>query len=194
MKIYQTIGLVLYFSFYSIFYIKLFVQKRRHIKTIQLFHGQKPKRTAMIEVILMTILFSTAFVQFISIVWVNKIPIIVQYDWIRSGGILLAVVGIVVLAVAMATMRDSWKGGIDYNQKTELITTGIYKYSRNPGFTGFDLFFSGLALMFPNRLNLTFSIALIIILHFQILEEEKFLAQAFGQVYLDYKMKTRRYF
>ena len=35
--------------------------------------------------------------------------------------------GIIVLVVAMVTLGDSWRGGIDYNQKTALITTGIYK-------------------------------------------------------------------
>jgi len=194
MSTYQTIGLILYFSFYTIFYVKLFLQKRRHIKTIQIIRGQKPKRTAVVELLLIVTLFSTALIQFVSIVWVQKIMVMIQSDWVRSGGIPIAAAGIIVLVVSMATMRDSWKGGIDYNQRTKLVTTGIYQYSRNPGFTGFDLFYAGLFLLFPNLFNLIFSGLLMIMLHLQILEEEKYLTIAFGQVYADYKKKTRRYF
>ncbi|TNV68670.1 methyltransferase family protein [Trichococcus shcherbakoviae] len=190
----NIIGLILYFSFYISFYIKMFVQGSHGIKTIQIGRGHKPKKTGIIEVSLVIMLLITALTQFLTILFDEKLPIIIKHDGVRYFGAILSVAGIIVLIVAMATLGDSWRGGIDYKQKTELITTGIYKYSRNPGFVGFDLFFIGMALLFSNLFNVIFSCMLLVLLHLQILEEEKFLAKAFGKEYSDYQKKTRRYF
>ena len=188
------IGLILYFSFYISFYIKMFVQSSHGIKTIQIGRGHKPKKTGAIEVSLVITLLITALTQFLTIVFDEKLPIIIQHDGVRYFGAILSVAGIIVLIVAMATLGDSWRGGIDYKQKTALITTGIYKYSRNPGFVGFDLFFIGMALLFSNLLNVIFCCMLLFLLHLQILEEEEYLFKAFGKEYSDYQKKTRRYF
>ena len=190
----NMIGLILYFSFYISFYIKMFVQSSHGIKTIQIGRGHKPKKTGAIEVSLVITLLITALTQFLTIVFDEKLPIIIQHDGVRYFGVLLSLAGIIVLIVAMATLGDSWRGGIDYKQKTALITTGIYKYSRNSGFVGFDLFFIGMALLFSNLLNVIFSCMLLFLLHLQILEEEEYLFKAFGKEYSDYQKKTRRYF
>jgi protein-S-isoprenylcysteine O-methyltransferase Ste14 len=193
MRLYKTIGLIIYFSFYINFYITMFLQYRRGIKTVQVGRGRKPRKTFIVEILLVVMLLLTSFIQFISIVLVEKLPILIQNDWVRSCGAAISIMGIIAFIAALATLRDNWRGGIDYNQKTKLITTGIYKYSRNPGFVGFDLFFTGISLLFSNFFNILFSCVLILIIHLQILEEEKFLSIAFGKEYLDYKNKTRRY-
>jgi protein-S-isoprenylcysteine O-methyltransferase Ste14 len=190
----KIIGLILYFSFYISFYIKLFVQSRHGIKTIQIGRGNKPKKTGIIEAGLVITLLITTLIQFLTILFDGNLPLVIQRDGVRYFGAILSVAGIIVLIVAMATLGNSWRGGIDYKQKTALITTGIYKYSRNPGFVGFDLFFIGMALLFSNRVNVIFSCMLLFLLHLQILEEEKFLSKAFGKEYSDYQKKTRRYF
>lgn len=190
----KMIGLILYFSFYITFYLKMFMQSSRGIKTIQIGSGDKPKKTVIIEVSLVITLVITALTQFLTIMFVEKLPIIIQNDPVRYFGAVLSAAGIIVLIVAMVTLGDSWRGGIDYKQKTGLITTGIYKFSRNPGFVGFDFFFIGMALLFSSLFNLIFSCMLLCILHLQILEEEKFLSITFGKEYLEYRKKTRRYF
>ena len=190
----KMIGWILYFSFYITFYIKMFVQRSHGIKTIQIGSGDKPQKTIIIEISLVITLLITASTQFLTIMFGEEIPIIIQHDSVRYFGAILSAAGIIVLVVAMVTLGDSWRGGIDYKQKTALITTGIYKYSRNPGFVGFDLFFIGMALLFSSLFNLIFSCMLLCILHLQILEEEKFLSSAFGKDYLDYQGKTSRYF
>lgn len=194
MTTYQIIGLIIYFSCYSCFYIKLFLQSKRGIKTIQIGQGSKPRRTVAIEIILVVMILLKSLVEFISILYVARFPVIIQNDFVRYCGVLISIVGVSLLITAMATLHDSWRGGIDYDQNTELVTTGIYRYSRNPGFAGFDLFYIGISLLFSNLLNIIFSGMLMLILHLQILEEEKFLKIAFGKEYLDYRKKTKRYF
>jgi len=73
------------------------------------------------------------------------------------------------------------------------ITNGIYGYSRNPAFLGFDLVYLGLLMMYFNIVLLVFSIFSIVMLHLQILQEEKFLQEVFGKTYMDYKSKVMRY-
>lgn len=125
----KIIGLILYFSFYISFYIKMFVQSSHGIKTIQIGRGNKPKKTGIIEASLVITLLITALTQFLTVLFDKKIPILIQHEGVRYFGAILSAAGSIVLVVAMATLGDSWRGGIDYRQKTTLITTGIYKYS-----------------------------------------------------------------
>lgn len=90
-------------------------------------------------------------------------------------------------------MRDSWRAGIAEQDKTELITQGIYQISRNPAFLGFDCVYIGLALMFFNLPLLVCSLFAVVMLHLQILQEEQYLEQTFGGAYVRYREKVHRY-
>ncbi len=39
-----------------------------------------------------------------------------------------------------------WRAGVSEKEKTELVTAGIYRWSRNPAFLGFDLLYIGFLL------------------------------------------------
>jgi protein-S-isoprenylcysteine O-methyltransferase Ste14 len=75
-----------------------------------------------------------------------------------------------------------------------MVTSGIYKFSRNPAFLGFDLTYIGASLSFGNIIVFIMAVLTIIIMHLQILEEEKFLEVTFGNKYVEYKSKVGRYF
>jgi len=45
---------------------------------------------------------------------------------------------VLVFLLAMISIETSWRVGIDKKIKTELVTSGTYKYSRNPAFVGFS--------------------------------------------------------
>lgn len=106
---------------------------------------------------------------------------------------MLAIAGVVVFALAVVTMQDSWRAGIAVNDQAKLITVGICLYSRNPAFLGFDLVYIGLLLMFFNWPLLAFSAFTMLMLHLQILQEGAWLPTAFGNAYLQYKSRMRRY-
>lgn len=91
-------------------------------------------------------------------------------------------------------MKDSWRAGIPDKDKTELITTGIYKYSRNPAFLDFDFMYIGVLLMYFNFLNAFFSLFATAMLHFRILREERCLKETFGKSYVEYCRRVFRYF
>ena len=117
----------------------------------------------------------------------------IQTDQIRILGAFIGVLGVLLFALAVWTMRDSWRAGIPESDKTEIVTFGIYSYNRNPAFLGFYLMYIGILLMFFHLILLLFSIFAIIMLHIQVLQEEMYLSDVFGEQYLDYKSKVHRY-
>ena len=70
---------------------------------------------------------------------------------------------------------------------------GIYAYSRNPAFLGFDLQYIGVLLMYCNLLTGMFTVFAIVMLHLQIIQEENYLTAAFGAEYLEYRHRVLRY-
>lgn len=65
--------------------------------------------------------------------------------------------------------------------------------SRNPAFVGFDLLYLGVLAAFPNAWHACFVAAAIYIFHRQILNEENYLIRTFGEEYIQYKNRVRRY-
>lgn len=77
--------------------------------------------------------------------------------------------------------------------KHQLRTGGIYSISRNPMYASFIFLNTATFLFIPSLLLLFVMIYGMIVHHFIILGEEKFLGKEFGDEYLKYKAKTRRY-
>ena len=113
--------------------------------------------------------------------------------WLQIVGCVIGYIGDFIFANAVWTMRDSWRAGLAREDQTKMVTRGIYKISRNPAFLGFDLMYIGICLCFFHPILFVFTIWAIVMLHLQIRQEEKYLAEVFGQEYQNYKAKTRRY-
>ena len=103
------------------------------------------------------------------------------------------VLGDAIFLLSVLCMKDSWQAGIPDKDKTELVTTGIYRFSRNPAFLGFDLMYVGALLLYGNLLTLGFSVFAIVMLHLQILQEERCLVNTFGAPYQEYCRHVSRY-
>jgi protein-S-isoprenylcysteine O-methyltransferase Ste14 len=114
-------------------------------------------------------------------------------SWIKYMGILFCYIGILLFLLALISFGKAWRIGIDENNSNELITTGIFKYSRNPIFLFMDIYFCGVMLIYPNIVFIVIAICTIIGIHFQIMREEIFLLHKFSKRYREYKKQTRRY-
>ena len=111
----------------------------------------------------------------------------------RFTGFCVGILGDIIFLLSVLCMKDSWRAGIPDKDKTELVTTGIYRFSRNPAFLGFDLMYVGVLLLYGNLLTLSFSAFAIVILHLQILQEERYLSNTFGAPYQEYCRHVSRY-
>ena len=110
----------------------------------------------------------------------------------RAAGLLTGVLAIAIFGLAVITMKTSWRVGIP-EEKTELITSGIYQWSRNPAFVGFDLLYLSMCLLFFNIPLLVISLWAAVMLHLQILQEEEHMRRMFGGGYILYTERTSRY-
>jgi len=85
--------------------------------------------------------------------------------------------------------------GVQREEKTDLVTNGIYSVSRNPAFLGFDLMYIGILCSFFNWYLLVITVLALVLFHLQIVKvEEEFLTETFGKEYIAYKKKVFRYF
>lgn len=185
---YRWLALFVLAVFYSIYFVKLLRQRRRGIKTNQI--GRRKEKTLhRVELLLSFATPGIVCVQLLSIL----------FDWshlpagARFTGFCVGMLGDLIFLIAVLGMKDSWRAGIPDGDKTELVTGGIYRYSRNPAFLSFDLMYLGILLMYANLSTAAFTLFAALILHLQILQEEKYLAETFGEEYLAYKKRVLRY-
>ncbi len=185
---YRVLALLVLAVFYGIYLVKLGRQKRRGIQTMQIGCG-KDAQTHTVETLMGIATVGIIPAQLLSI----------GFGWshlpagVRFTGFCVALLGDLIFLLSVLCMKDSWRAGIPDNDRTELVTGGIYAYSRNPAFLGFDLQYIGVLLMFCNLLTAVFTAFAITMLHLQILQEERYLTSAFGAEYLHYRRRVFRY-
>lgn len=112
--------------------------------------------------------------------------------WITGGSLIL-----VGLALFAAGVRNFSRAAtpLPTNQPARvLVTTGIYRWTRNPIYLGFFLAYDGIgvATRSPWILILTLPLA-ITIRNGVVAREEAYLERRFGDVYRDYKARVRRW-
>ena len=77
---------------------------------------------------------------------------------------------------------------------SSLVVSGIFNYSRNPMYLGMALILLGLSLKFNLIGGLIFTTLFILfITNFQIKPEEKAMQKIFGEEFLSYKNRVRRW-
>lgn len=185
----KIITLSLMAVFYICYFAKMISQKKQGIKTDQLGKG-KEGFVKFIEVTLKITTYLLPFMQIISIVLYSGTVHIA----LRIIGVVIIVLGVMTFIISVAQMKDNWRAGVQREEKTNLVTTGIYSISRNPAFLGFDLMYIGILSTFFNWYLCFATIFAIVLFHLQIVNvEEDFLIEAFGEEYLEYKKKVFRY-
>lgn len=185
--------LILITTFYIAYFAKQILLRKKGIVTNRLAKGSKPKKTAIIETGLLLITYGMAVFQYAGFFLERYLLPLKLPTALRWLGIILAGIGVLFFILAITTMRDSWRAGIDESQKTSMVTRGVYSISRNPAFVGFDLLYIGSALAMPGVVIAVLAAAGVLFMHLQILEEEAYLPRIFGHEYVEYKKKTPRY-
>jgi protein-S-isoprenylcysteine O-methyltransferase Ste14 len=110
--------------------------------------------------------------------------------WVGVG---LCLGGVLILALSLVSFGSNFRVGIDADQPGRLVTTGIFAMSRNPIYVGFFLFLLGQFLAFPSWTTVTALAFAAVLFHRQVLREEDFMRQRYGQEYTEYCGRVRRY-
>lgn len=112
--------------------------------------------------------------------------------WIASGLIIAAALAINFPAAAeflsARTHIHPWKPA-----KT-LVTTGIYRFSRNPMYLGMAVGYAGFSLLADSLVALAGLPVALVIMHYGVIKrEERYLEGKFGDSYATYRRSVRRW-
>jgi protein-S-isoprenylcysteine O-methyltransferase Ste14 len=105
-------------------------------------------------------------------------------NWFYMG-LFIYSLGIVLYAVSIISYSRPRMNGINSN--------GLYRISRNPMYVSYFIYFLGCVLLTHSWVLLVILIAFQISVHWIILSEERWCIKQFGEQYLKYMNKVRRY-
>jgi len=195
LKFFLPVYLVLYFTI-ALFWRSFMVWQTTRV--IPYVFGKTDNVHDFVGLLFRLTLLSCALVIGVYSFWADGYPYLAPIRWLEYTSLVYLGLGLLLLSFfwtfsAQAKMGNSWRIGIDTAHKTELVQSGIFKFSRNPVFLGMRLTLLGLFFILPNAP--TFAIFLIggMLMQIQVRLEEEFLAKTHGEAYQEYCMQTRRW-
>ena len=119
-------------------------------------------------------------------------------EWSFQGlniiGWVLIVLGVGITIWSAGLFGKAETPLVPFEKTTAIVTTGPYKFTRNPMYLGMVLLLTGAAFNFASLSSLLPVLVFAAIIHYNfILGEERFLEELFGDEYLAYKKTVRRW-
>ena len=111
-------------------------------------------------------------------------------------GIFVSAIGFLLLIISIKSFIDNKTtiNPLNLKKSTYLVTSGVFRFSRNPMYLGMLLFLLGTAIILNIIGGLIISILFIFYMNFfQIIPEEKALQNLFGKNYRNYRKTVRRW-
>jgi protein-S-isoprenylcysteine O-methyltransferase Ste14 len=145
--------------------------------------------------------FPPPFVPLIALVlgvvlhlWVLPLPLPVEGAFGYGTAGLLLVAGVVLMAAAFGLFRRTGQDAKPWLSTPKIISTGIYRFTRNPMYVSMGLLQAGIGVALGNGwVVLWVPVTWVVIYLIAIRHEEAYLEQKFGTVYTDYKESVRRW-
>jgi protein-S-isoprenylcysteine O-methyltransferase Ste14 len=106
----------------------------------------------------------------------------------------LALIGFALMGLSVREFRRAGTSVIPGEPSTVLLESGPYRFTRNPIYIGFVIFYFGLAVMLTSAWMLLLLIPVLIILQRGVVErEEAYLQAKFGEAYRKYQARVPRW-
>jgi len=115
-----------------------------------------------------------------------------EYGYSISFAIIIMTLGLVIASLSLLDLGPSTRLGLP-SEETDFIEKGVYRYSRNPMYVGFNLITIASIIGTMNIIILILGLYSILIYHYIIIAEEKFMEERFGNNYVEYRNRVRRY-
>ena len=135
--------------------------------------------------------YITWIVLFLSIMKINVLELN-SYGFNTYFSYVTLFPGLIFIVFSIINLGRSTRLGLP-SEDTTFKKNGLYKFSRNPMYLGFNLWTISSMVYTLNIWIILVGIYSIVIYHLIILGEEKFLEDRFGFEYKNYKTKVRRY-
>jgi protein-S-isoprenylcysteine O-methyltransferase Ste14 len=105
-----------------------------------------------------------------------------------AGGI-ISFIGIISFRFTRTTVNP-----LKFDKVSSLVTSGIYSFTRNPMYLGLLFVLFGWLCLLSNLLAFIFIPSFVLYMnYFQIIPEESALESKFGEAFIRYKLKVRRW-
>tara|TARA_R110000772_G_scaffold28740_3_gene72244 strand:- start:1464 stop:1964 length:501 start_codon:yes stop_codon:yes gene_type:complete len=115
-------------------------------------------------------------------------------DFVTIAVGIAALAGLFLMLAGNSRFQKLGNNVEPWKHANQIVSSGIYQYTRNPMYLGMALFYLGLALLFRSSWALLLWPVAIIVIRTQVIaREERYLAAKFGAEYLDYKARVRRW-
>ena len=109
-------------------------------------------------------------------------------------GMAVMVAGMMILVAAYTALARASTTINPRRATTRVVSTGIYRLSRNPIYLGWFMVLLGAGLENGRLAQVWASLVMIVVLHWAVvLPEERYLAETFGDDYVRYKQRVRRW-
>lgn len=198
MAIFDFLVIISLGIFYMLLFGRTIILYKKGVKVWVIGTSGKKVSGIIFEIMLVPALVFWTVLVIITALGID-LPVIISHYvidvlWLKYAGIILCFIGLIIFLAALISFGKAWRIGIDEKNSNELVSAGIFKYSRNPIFLFMDLYFTGIMLIYPNIVFIIIAVCTIAGIHLQILREEQFLLNKFGEKYIEYKKQTKRYF
>jgi protein-S-isoprenylcysteine O-methyltransferase Ste14 len=124
--------------------------------------------------------------------WGVSISIVEVPPFIQWISVIFWVFGFILLLLGRFGLGNSFRLGTP-KEGTSLIVGGLYRFSRNPMYLGVYATVLASALYTLNPVVILLAAFVVAIHHKIVLSEEEYMQKVFGQEYLDYCHRVRRY-
>lgn len=112
----------------------------------------------------------------------------------RIMGPLLIVAGVMLVGWGMMTFRRAGTAIVPHKPAARIVSSGPYRFTRNPMYTGLTLVYVGVTAMLASWWPLLLlPVVLFAVVHLVISREEAYLRSAFGEDYAVYCARVRRW-
>ena len=144
-------------------------------------------------IVLPPLLYIAALAAGLLLSWTAPLPILSGDARYWAGGA-LAALGVLIAAWARSLMERAGTNVNPMLPTTAIMTTGPFRFSRNPLYIALNLMYVGLALLTNAGWVLALIVPVLLVMHYGVIRrEERYLESKFGDAYRSYRAHVRRY-
>jgi len=187
-EIRMTYYICSYALFVGFFLIEHFIRKGKDTKSMSRTEFDKGSTTFI------SIVMGIAFIIVPLSPLLNSLKIGMFFSvWVGAVGVVIGVLGLLIRYFAFSTLGRFFTRTLRETDEHNLVTSGIYRYIRHPGYLSDILIFFGASLAIGNLISMIVVPVLFIPAYiYRIKTEEKMLIKIFGDSYITYQRTTKR--
>ncbi len=136
--------------------------------------------------------FAFAIVMMIAMTWLPGAAVLPP-PWHYAGALVLAC-GVAIAMVASRQFAVVGTNIVPLTRSSALVTNGAFAFTRNPMYLGMVLALIGIALLLNRPWPYLVPCGFVALLYFRFIRhEEALMTQTFGDAYLQYRQRVRRW-